>query len=286
MKRNTLNYVIDLIGLVVMWGLLVTGLLIKYVLPPGSGHFLAIGGMNRHDFGDIHFWLAIGVLVVVFLHVLLHWQWVCATTRKLVVSSTDPEYVGKKGWRAVWGLVLIVVLAGGATGLLLAANSAVAEIEGGAEEEAHERRGRNRVEGGDRVEGREGGERRGQGRRGGQGRGRQRSDEARPSERSGALDADRGRGPAREASETPGLGRGTAGQETGGREIRGSLTLGEAAAIKGMAVEDLKTALGLPRDVADDERLGRLGRRYGFTMSQVRDLGAAEAPSAERAGPR
>lgn len=278
MKRNTLNYIVDFVGLLLMWGLLVTGLLIKYILPPGSGHFLAVSGMTRHDWGEIHFWMAVGVCVVVFLHVLLHWQWVCATTRKLVAGSGDGEYVGRKGWRAVWGVVLVMILTGAAVGLLVAANAAITEIEGGVEEHIEELRGRGQGQGSGRGERRQIGEhldrtpqadeRRGQGPRGGVGGGEGR------------------RGGGRGSSQGTGRGRLTDDAEHGGEHIRGSMTLRQVAEIKGVSVNDLKSALGLPANVPPDERLGRLARQYGFSVADVRDTQVqSERPEAGE-GPR
>jgi hypothetical protein len=58
-----------------------SGVLMRYVLPPGSGHSTTIWGLDRHEWGAIHFWLAIGLLAVLALHVWLHWRWIVAVLR-------------------------------------------------------------------------------------------------------------------------------------------------------------------------------------------------------------
>ena len=50
------------------------------------------------------------------------------------------------------------------------------------------------------------------------------------------------------------------------------MTLAEVADTAGVAVEYLVAELGLPEDIPTDERLGRLGRTYGFTLTEVREL--------------
>ncbi len=50
------------------------------------------------------------------------------------------------------------------------------------------------------------------------------------------------------------------------------MTLLEAADQGGIDVDRLKELLGLPGDIPADGRIGRLGRRYGFALSKVRDL--------------
>jgi len=54
--------------------------------------------------------------------------------------------------------------------------------------------------------------------------------------------------------------------------IRGSMTLAEAASAGAMPVEALRTKLGLPERVPAGERLGRLSREYGISMSRVREV--------------
>jgi hypothetical protein len=54
-----------------------TGLLIAYRLPPGSrgGHGLSALGWTRHEWGDLHFWISIAFLALIFIHMALHWRW-------------------------------------------------------------------------------------------------------------------------------------------------------------------------------------------------------------------
>jgi hypothetical protein len=76
MKRSTTNFVVDIIAFAAMMLLGSTGALIRYVLPPGSGHFSQLWGMDRHRWGQIHFWIAVVLLCTVALHIILHWQWI------------------------------------------------------------------------------------------------------------------------------------------------------------------------------------------------------------------
>ncbi len=129
MKRNTLNFIIDLTSLLAMWGLVTTGLLMKYVLPPGTGHWLAVKGMDRHEWGVVHFWLAVAVCVLAVVHVLLHWQWVCGTVRQFFTDAASGALLRSRPKRAVWGGGLVLLLTVGTAGLLAAANAGVTELE-------------------------------------------------------------------------------------------------------------------------------------------------------------
>jgi hypothetical protein len=110
MKRNTLNLVVDVVTGVVMFGMVATGLVVRFVLPPGSGSRRALWGLGRHDWGDVHFWLAVGLGVLVLIHVALHWQWVCATALRLFRrGATEPASVARAS-RNLAGLGLLVLI--------------------------------------------------------------------------------------------------------------------------------------------------------------------------------
>jgi len=59
--------------------------------------------------------------------------------------------------------------------------------------------------------------------------------------------------------------------QAGLAEIRGATTLSELVQL-GVPLAVLFRELGLPAGTPASERLGRLGRTYGFTLTEVRDL--------------
>jgi hypothetical protein len=81
MKRTNLNFIIDAAGFAGFIFLTATGVLVRYVLPPGSGHHTTLWGLDRHEWGSVHFWIAIGFLCVLALHVVLHWRWIVCVIR-------------------------------------------------------------------------------------------------------------------------------------------------------------------------------------------------------------
>jgi len=130
MKRNTVNFVVVVVTALVMFGMVATGLVVRFVLPPGSGSRRALWGLGRHDWGDLHFWLAIGIGVLVLIHIALHWQWVCATALRLFRrGATAPVLVGRASGNLA-GLGLLVLIFAIFAGFVWLAQLDVQEVRG------------------------------------------------------------------------------------------------------------------------------------------------------------
>lgn len=124
LRGPTLNFIVDCVGFTAFVFLAASGVLMRYVLPPGSGHFSTVWELDRHDWGSIHFWVAVGFLSVLALHLFLHWRWI--TT---VLRGRPREGSGARVGLGIVGLVALLALAaapllspveraGGATGAL------------------------------------------------------------------------------------------------------------------------------------------------------------------------
>jgi hypothetical protein len=102
MKRSTVNFVIDFISFVLLTMLIVTGWIIRFTLPPGTGgrgrllhdgagreQIRTLFSMSRHQWGDIHFYLAVAFIVSMIVHLFLHWAWIKSRVKSLFLFSPD-----------------------------------------------------------------------------------------------------------------------------------------------------------------------------------------------------
>jgi hypothetical protein len=82
MRCATVNFILDLVGFLVLLGLAGTGIIIA--LPhehgPNEAKLLGIG---RGEWGDIHLWLGITFAVLMLVHLILHWDWVKCYVKSL-----------------------------------------------------------------------------------------------------------------------------------------------------------------------------------------------------------
>ncbi len=106
MKRFNLNFLVDCLGFAGFVLLTATGVLMRYVLPPGSGRSTTIWTLDRHEWGSIHFWIAIAFLAVLAFHLFLHWRWIVT-----LMSGRPREGSGARLALGTVGLAALLALA-------------------------------------------------------------------------------------------------------------------------------------------------------------------------------
>ena len=99
MRKVMQNIWIDLLSLLSLLGLLGSGIVMYLVLPPGSR--LPPGtprggrefwGLDRHEWGDWHFYIAVAFCALILLHLVLHLPWIKAAAKMLRPQrSTTPR---------------------------------------------------------------------------------------------------------------------------------------------------------------------------------------------------
>jgi len=100
MKRSSLNFNIDMLSLIDLVGLIITGFIIKFILPPGTGglgrelhgagkaqNVKYLWSTTRHQWGTVHFYFAIGFVILIIIHFILHWGWIEKYCRSLLKLS-------------------------------------------------------------------------------------------------------------------------------------------------------------------------------------------------------
>jgi len=239
MRRTTANFWLDLVSFLVMVGLALTGGIMHYVLPSGTGNWLTLFGLGRHSYGQIHFYLAVTVVLLLALHLALHWSWLCG----FVAKSLGKEPPSKRA-RHLAGAAAVVAI-----GLLLIGGLAWAASL---------------------VESRfgEGGRRRGSPWTGATPPAIAPSRARVTPQPSDAVPAEPRRGAAVPYQDEENCPAAAA--------INGRVTVENAAAVAGLSTTALLRALGVPSPVDPQERLGRLKRRFGFSIQDVRRLACAK----------
>ncbi|MCP4605852.1 MAG: DUF4405 domain-containing protein [Proteobacteria bacterium] len=234
-SNKSLNFTIDLLAFVLMFSMIGTGLVIRYILPPGSGsrsggYGLLLWGMDRHEWGGLHFWISVGLVLALALHVALHWSWVCNFVRRRFVRDKPLGKLSQRSAIAL-GVGFIVLLNAAIVWFLWASNSNVFV----ATEPEHDRGEEMEIQG----------------------------SHARGVRVSRKTADSRGNG---------GRRTGVRSKVVESSTVRGSMTLKEVSKKTGVPIDTIKTSLDLPQGVSVNERLGQLKRRYRFQIEDVRKI--------------
>jgi len=96
MDKPKLNFIIDALMFLCLMAIAGLGFLMKYILPPGRAVRAKYGrnldlswlGWDRHDWGDIHLYLALTLLTLLVIHLILHWQQILGLFQRLIPDPT------------------------------------------------------------------------------------------------------------------------------------------------------------------------------------------------------
>jgi hypothetical protein len=97
MTKAKLNFIIDATMFLCLSAMVGLGLLMEYIMPPGerlweiygSNPYITWLGWDRHDWGDIHFYLALTFLTLLVLHIILHWSQILGLFHRWVPNPSQ-----------------------------------------------------------------------------------------------------------------------------------------------------------------------------------------------------
>jgi hypothetical protein len=81
MSRGPLNLLIDMLAGACLLTMVATGYVLRFPLPPARNHTHELWGLSRYDWGTIHSWASLGLLLVLIIHLVLHWDWIVSMIR-------------------------------------------------------------------------------------------------------------------------------------------------------------------------------------------------------------
>ncbi len=124
MNRILLNLTIDLLAAASLLVMIATGYILRFALPPTSNRTHELWEMSRHEWGTLHSWASLVLIVILGIHVALHWDWLFATIhRRFKKTKASP---GTRFRAAI--LTVIALMATGGM-FAWAAQTGVRELE-------------------------------------------------------------------------------------------------------------------------------------------------------------
>lgn len=86
MNRNRWRYLVDSLLFISLVGIVIIGILMGLVIPKGQAanegakYFL---GLHRHEWGNIHFYLATAFVALIIVHLAFNWSWIKCQARHI-----------------------------------------------------------------------------------------------------------------------------------------------------------------------------------------------------------
>ena len=261
MKKLKLNLVIDAVMLIIMMAIIGIGLLVKYVLLTGQEKWDKFGenldffllGLDRHEWGKIHFILGLILIGLLVLHTVLHWKMILNIFCKLIKNKKTRVFT------AVAILFLSIILVSfplfinpTVTGTSFKGrnmHSDMGKIETIRKDE-HLNTVKEPITGG--------------------------NTENKPMRITPQAE-DHSRGLHRGEAHSPGYGRQNTTEDTHHNlqseiDVRGNMTLLDIAEKYEVPADYIKRKLDIPLSTSNNHRLGQLRKVHGFTMSEVREI--------------
>jgi hypothetical protein len=261
MAKIRLKYLIDALLFICIVGLAGIGFLQGFFLAEGpvadisKKYFL---GLHTHQWGHLHFYISIAFAVLVIIHLILTWDWIKSCTKKIF----------KKGWRsALLGIVVLALLLPLILWLFSTKNA-----EKYAEFGTRSGKGRNIVVTEKQVTGESVIPKKKSQHL------QKKEDEEQPAQQQVPVQEEEIFPKAesvlegnQEHKEEPKLTRGRLDEHETGILITGQTSLRELEEKTGIPKSTILKEMGMPINIPSTETLGRLKRRYNFTMQELRD---------------
>ena len=85
MEKSKINYIIDAFMAISFFVVAITGLVMFFFLPSGiqRGGYQEFLGIIKHIWIDIHNWSGIILIILVIVHLILHWNWIISMTKNV-----------------------------------------------------------------------------------------------------------------------------------------------------------------------------------------------------------
>lgn len=110
MRRTSLNFAVDAATLAALFGMVGTGLVMRFVLLPGMGGGegrVELWGRGRHDWGDVHYYFSVALLAVLVVHLAMHWAWIWGMVSRWVTRHHPGHVPASAAMRNVTGVFVL-----------------------------------------------------------------------------------------------------------------------------------------------------------------------------------
>jgi hypothetical protein len=119
MSKTILNFIVDTVLLSLVVSLLLTAAVLRFVFPaPSTSAGWILWGFDYDAWSNFQFGLVAVIGLVILLHVMLHWSWVCGVVVTKLLKRSNRVSKVDDGQQTLWGVGMLIVVVN-VIGLLL-----------------------------------------------------------------------------------------------------------------------------------------------------------------------
>jgi len=232
MKKSEINFIIDVLMFLFMAAIIGVVLLIKFVLLSGHQRWevykqnvdLTFWGLDRHQWGTIHLILAGILIILLILHIVLHWKNIVSVYKRFLNTRRSRNLLG-----ILYLLILILLMV-----FPFFINIEIDKSAGRHNRPNKEHQSLNRVS------------------------------EKHSTNRDAKIQ--------QSGKKNKSIIAADAHQHHPDIEVKGFMTLQEVSDKHNIACDTLINKLNLPENTNCNTKLGKLRKKYGFTMSKIENV--------------
>ena len=98
MNKQKWNYFVDALALLAFIAVSASGVFIKIFMPGGvrQGRLQEFLGVQKGTWSEIHDWSGIFFIILVSIHLILHWDWISCMTKNMFRFGNCESKAGEK----------------------------------------------------------------------------------------------------------------------------------------------------------------------------------------------
>ena len=109
MSRTIVNLLLDTLLLVILCGLVLSAVIVRFVFPPGTAaHGWQLWKLGFDQWLTIQFATIAVLALSVLIHVMLHWSWVCGVIATRITGDKKSKL--DEGSQTLYGVGLLIII--------------------------------------------------------------------------------------------------------------------------------------------------------------------------------
>lgn len=111
MSRTVVNFLLDVLLLLVLMALVGSALVVRFVFPAGTAaNGWLLWGLDYDEWASVQFVTLCAILLAILVHVMLHWSWVCNVIASRLFKLKGKDARPDEGSQTLYGVATLIAI--------------------------------------------------------------------------------------------------------------------------------------------------------------------------------